>query len=617
MAQPTSPLALPGGARASPLPPTPPPRGGAAAAGAIARGGASIGTGGDGVSSSKSSSNSSSSSPGSTGREHHGLPATVAGVVMAPFTAAPAAVAMAASAATSSAGRAAGVVARPLLMISSSLASLANPTPPATAAIGAPPTASSNTSSNITTTTTTTTSSSSSSSSSSSVASVSSSVSASSSAVRFTPDRDRFENLPSISYESSSSSSYESSPTSLRHRGTGVGGTASPAMTVGTGSRSSGSDPVDLLQALFPDLDAGWARHVLDRHYRGHPDPATALAAKILEGRRGHYPCGDPADAGIRNHALHRLMEMFPDCDVAFMRQAIIACPLDTVQAVIDRLLALERSASSFSSSSSSSSNSSPSWGTAARTPRSTRATAANAVGSADGAGGSAGGYPRRLLLDPLEPADLFHSAKYVAGATHRLYADYPDHWKSSIRAVLAECNFHYPTAWLKMRDVRAPTWWLPFGRRRAYRHAPEMDDEMLLADVGELARLRTLAQAAGDADVARELNRQEYLAAGQLIACGCCFADVAFEDLCQCADGHVFCLTCLASFVEIGLFQTGLLRGREAVCLAGCGKPFAPQEVRRAVPIDVFLAYDRLIFERHLDGSGLLLAQCPFCKYA
>ncbi|KAI9366896.1 hypothetical protein DFJ73DRAFT_806056 [Zopfochytrium polystomum] len=245
-------------------------------------------------------------------------------------------------------------------------------------------------------------------------------------------------------------------------------------------------------------------------------------------------------------------MARFPDCDPTFMRQQIVAHPLDTVNVVTERLLKLEKS------SSSSTRNPTP-------------------------------GYPKRLVFDSLSKADLFQSPAYVTGATHKLYADYPDHWKSSIRAVLAECNSHYPTAWFKLQEIKAPTWWLPFGRR-PYHYVPEMDTPALVEDIKELDRLKMLRLAAHDA---------------------------VWEDLRQCDNGHLFCQSCVRSFVEIGLFQTGQVRGKEVACLSGCEAKISQEQVEKSVSRDVFLTYERLLTEKILQVAGMEFVRCPFCQYA
>lgn len=56
-----------------------------------------------------------------------------------------------------------------------------------------------------------------------------------------------------------------------------------------------------------------------------------------------------------------------------------------------------------------------------------------------------------------------------------------------------------------------------------------------------------------------QERERDEKAAVeGTLIECGCCCADVAFENAVQCSEGHLFCKMCLQRYVEETIFGTG-----------------------------------------------------------
>jgi hypothetical protein len=46
--------------------------------------------------------------------------------------------------------------------------------------------------------------------------------------------------------------------------------------------------------------------------------------------------------------------------------------------------------------------------------------------------------------------------------------------------------------------------------------------------------------------------EQEDAAAAGALLECGCCCGDMPFEDMVQCAEGHLFCSACLKRYVEV-----------------------------------------------------------------
>ncbi|KAG0563045.1 hypothetical protein M758_8G000600 [Ceratodon purpureus] len=100
-------------------------------------------------------------------------------------------------------------------------------------------------------------------------------------------------------------------------------------------------------------------------------------------------------------------------------------------------------------------------------------------------------------------------------------------------------------------------------------------------------------------------------------IECGCCCSDsVRIEEMAQCADGHLFCFTCLRRRVEESTYG-GARAGTDLPCMdtSGCGEFFPWSEVKRALPPDVLARYEQRQAQDAVTQANIHgLVYCPFC---
>lgn len=84
-----------------------------------------------------------------------------------------------------------------------------------------------------------------------------------------------------------------------------------------------------------------------------------------------------------------------------------------------------------------------------------------------------------------------------------------------------------------------------------------------------------------------------------------------------QCAEGHLFCFTCLRRRVEESTFG-GSQACSSLACMdtSGCEEYFPWSEVKRALPSDVFAKYEQRQAEDAVVQAKLTgLVYCPFCN--
>uniref|UniRef100_A0A8C5Q0V2 Ring finger protein 216 n=1 Tax=Leptobrachium leishanense TaxID=445787 RepID=A0A8C5Q0V2_9ANUR len=126
--------------------------------------------------------------------------------------------------------------------------------------------------------------------------------------------------------------------------------------------------------------------------------------------------------------------------------------------------------------------------------------------------------------------------------------------------------------------------------------------------------KMKEIAEHA-DFLLALQVNEEQYEQDGQMIECRCCYGSFAFEELTQCADGHLFCKECLIKYAQEAAFGSAQPR---LSCLEGtCTCDFPTSELEKVLPENILQKYYERKAEEDISAACAdQLVRCPSCSF-
>ncbi|KAI0256271.1 hypothetical protein BJV78DRAFT_450870 [Lactifluus subvellereus] len=209
----------------------------------------------------------------------------------------------------------------------------------------------------------------------------------------------------------------------------------------------------------------------------------------------------------------------------------------------------------------------------------------------------------------PVGPAYRVLSLKY-------LYTKFPNVDKTYILEALSLHKGHYaPTYLYLLQHGATPTSVVPIspkpGRRRGKANKSSLNAEDLVKEHSWLVEKLESRRSAPVSDSMPDVEAGE----GDVIECGCCFSSYSFNKMAQCTDTHLFCTSCVTSYVSARLGeQNSDLR---CIDISGCKMSFPDSELRRVLPGKLFELYEHIRQCREIELAELEgLEGCPFCDF-
>lgn len=243
-----------------------------------------------------------------------------------------------------------------------------------------------------------------------------------------------------------------------------------------------------------------------------------------------------------------------------------------------------------------------------------------------------------KVKVDYLNNYKSFPSGKYIEQCIALLENEFPKVSVNDIKTTARKNHYHYaPTRkYLEEKLVEAydllktqtspsnisgqspgrPIRLMKGKRQPRKLHCLRSLDPELQKEIDFIKQYKVSEAEEKDRQMAFKLNDEQYEAEGQLIECGCCYVEATFEDMVQCLDGHLFCVSCLRNYAKEAVFGQG-----KAIlsCMTGdCDSTFPMTQLQRSLESNILSKYEDRLAEESLCLAEMDdLVRCPHCDFA
>ncbi|KAJ0414935.1 hypothetical protein BJY00DRAFT_270423 [Aspergillus carlsbadensis] len=238
----------------------------------------------------------------------------------------------------------------------------------------------------------------------------------------------------------------------------------------------------------------------------------------------------------------------------------------------------------------------------------------------------------KREEADSREPNwqnDTLHQSEpmaYSRAAAEMLAQEFPLIPMTHVRKVLGEKRRAYHAFLTLQADDNLEQNQRPYTELKKNRISPAQKFSRAIRDVVTIEIVAARRETRNQEDAIRKkkededaekANEEEYTRTGNLVECGCCYADAPANRALPCEGNelHFFCYACIRKSAEtqIGLMKYTL----QCFDVSGCQASFARPYLKEVLGASMMAKLDSLQQDDEIRMAGLDgLEDCPFCSF-